>query len=89
VKAPGASSSAGAAAAHGTAKKNGAGKAHAPAASPKAAAPAGVSAPAPDPLWDHKARTWLMDMAAMVLLGLAFTLIAWWRLVRLSPGRRR
>jgi ABC-type multidrug transport system ATPase subunit len=86
---PGASSSAGAAAAHGTAKKNGAGKAHAPAASPKAAAPAGVSAPAPDPLWDHKARTWLMDMAAMVLLGLAFTLIAWWRLVRLSPGRRR
>jgi len=30
-----------------------------------------------------------MDMAVMVLLGLAFTLIAWRRLVKLSPGRRR
>jgi len=30
-----------------------------------------------------------MDMIVMVLLGLAFTLIAWWRLVKLSPGRRR
>jgi len=28
-------------------------------------------------------------MAAMLLLGLVFTLIAWWRLVKLSPGRRR
>jgi ABC transport system ATP-binding/permease protein len=42
-----------------------------------------------DPLWKHNAHTWLMDMAAMLLLGLAFTLIAWWRLVKLSPGRRR
>jgi len=25
----------------------------------------------------------------MVLLGLAFTMIAWWRLVRLSPRRRK
>jgi hypothetical protein len=29
------------------------------------------------------------DMAVMLLLGLAFTLIAWWRLVKLSPGRRK
>jgi len=28
-------------------------------------------------------------MALMVLLGLAFTMIAWWRLVRLSPRRRK
>jgi len=55
--------------------------------SPAAAAPAGATTA--DPLWKHDPRTWLTDMAAMVLLGLAFTLIAWWRLVRLSPGRRR
>jgi ABC-type multidrug transport system ATPase subunit len=42
-----------------------------------------------DPLWKHSARTWLTDMAMMVLLGLVFTLIAWWRLIRLTPGRRR
>jgi hypothetical protein len=30
-----------------------------------------------------------MDMIIMVLLGLTFTLIAWRRLVKLSPGRRR
>ncbi len=81
------SGSAGAAAAHSTGKKHGAGKKNSQAAT--AAAPADASATTPDPLWNHKARTWLTDMAAMVLLGLAFTLIAWWRLVRLSPGRRR
>jgi len=43
----------------------------------------------PDPLWLHTAHAWLKDMGALVALGLAFTLITWWRLVRLSPGRRR
>ncbi len=41
-----------------------------------------------DPLWKHNARTWLIDMAAMILLGIIFTLLSWQRLVRLSPGRR-
>ena len=43
----------------------------------------------PDPLWLHNAHTWLKDMAALVALGLVYTLLTWWRLVRLSPGRRR
>jgi ABC-type multidrug transport system ATPase subunit len=62
-------------------------------ASPKATAPAKptsqATASTADPLWKHNPRTWLTDMAMMLVLGLAFTLIAWWRLVRLSPGRRR
>jgi ABC-type multidrug transport system ATPase subunit len=41
------------------------------------------------PLWDHKPTTWLMDMGLQILLAVLFSLIAWWRLVRLSPGRTR
>jgi hypothetical protein len=41
-----------------------------------------------DPLWKHNAKTWLIDMAAMILLGIIFTMLSWQRLVRLSPGRR-
>ncbi len=41
-----------------------------------------------DPLWKHNAKTWLIDMAAMIVLGIIFTLLSWQRLVRLSPGRR-
>jgi hypothetical protein len=74
----------------GAGRKHGASKPHAsPRATAKTAAPAGASASTADPLWKHNAHTWLMDMATMVLLALAFTLIAWWRLVKLSPGRRR
>jgi ABC-type multidrug transport system ATPase subunit len=43
----------------------------------------------PDPVWDHKPAVWLIDMGLMVLLSLVFTLIAWRRLVGLSPGRKR
>ena len=43
----------------------------------------------PDPLWQHNAQTWLKDMAALGALAVAFTFLTWWRLVRLSPGRRR
>ena len=71
-------------------KKHGASKPDAsPRATAKTAAPAGASKSTADPLWKHNARTWLTDMAAMLVLGLAFTLIAWWRLVKLSPGRRK
>jgi len=86
---PGPSASPGAAKAPGTGKKHGAGKAHATAsAAARAAAPA-ASTLKPDPLWKHSPHTWLLDMAMMVLLGLTFTLIAWRRLVKLSPGRRK
>jgi hypothetical protein len=71
-------------------------KAHA-SASPSASTSAPSTPPAStadtglttDPLWDHKSKTWIKNMASMVLLGIFFSLIAWWRLVRLSPGRRR
>jgi len=43
----------------------------------------------PDPLWLHSATTWLKDMAGLGVLAVVFTLATWWRLVRLSPGRRR
>ena len=29
-----------------------------------------------------------MDMGVQILLAIVFVLIAWWRLNRLSPGRR-
>ncbi len=40
-------------------------------------------------LWDHQSSTWLTCIGAMIVLSLVFVLIAWWRLNRLSPGRRR
>ena len=43
----------------------------------------------PDPVWDHKPGIWLLDMGLMVVLALVFTIIAWRRLVGLSPGRKR
>ena len=41
-----------------------------------------------DHLWDHTPRQWLMNMIALALLGLAFAVLAWWRLVRQGPARR-
>jgi ABC-type multidrug transport system ATPase subunit len=43
----------------------------------------------PDPLWAHKPTTWLVNLGIMAALGLLFSFITWWRLVRLSPGRGR
>jgi ABC-type multidrug transport system ATPase subunit len=40
-------------------------------------------------LWDHQASTWLTDIGGMVVLSIIFVLITWWRLNRLSPGRRK
>ena len=87
----------GSAGTHGSTGKHGTAKAHAsgPAVKAHASAPAAAQTASPasastgDPLWKHSPRTWLTDMALMVLLGLAFTMIAWWRLVRLSPRRRK
>jgi ABC transport system ATP-binding/permease protein len=42
-----------------------------------------------DPLWDHNPSTWLTDMGLLIALGLVFTGLAWWRLLKIKPGRRR
>jgi hypothetical protein len=42
-----------------------------------------------DALWDHHSSTWLLAMGLQVLLVVAFALIAWWRLLRIGPGRAR
>ena len=41
-----------------------------------------------DSLWAHTSHAWLMDITALVVLGVVFALIAWWRLLRQGPGRR-
>src|SRR4029077_14665784 len=43
----------------------------------------------PDTLWDHRPSAWLLAMGVQVLLVVVFTLIAWWRLLRIGPGRAR
>jgi ABC-type multidrug transport system ATPase subunit len=54
-----------------------------------AAGPAsGPSAPT-DPLWAHNSSTWLKDIGVMILLGLVFSGLTWWRLVKIKPGRRQ
>jgi ABC-type multidrug transport system ATPase subunit len=50
----------------------------------KATAAAGT-----DPLWDHTAVAWLLDMGVLLLLAAAFALITWWRLLKLGPIKRR
>ncbi len=42
-----------------------------------------------DPLWRHTSTNWLRDMGVLVGLAVVFTLLAYLRLRRLSPGRRR
>ncbi len=42
-----------------------------------------------DPLWQHSAGNWLRAMGIMAGLAVIFVLLAWMRLRRLSPGRRR
>ena len=42
-----------------------------------------------DALWDHRSSAWLLAMGVQVLLVVVFTLIAWWRLLRIGPGRTR
>jgi ABC-type multidrug transport system ATPase subunit len=41
-----------------------------------------------DTLWRHSGGTWLLDMGALLLLGVLFAVITWWRLVRQGPRRR-
>jgi ABC transport system ATP-binding/permease protein len=51
--------------------------------------PAAPAAAGTDPLWDHNARTWLTDMLVLLLLGLGFAVITWWRLITMGPVKRR
>jgi hypothetical protein len=43
----------------------------------------------PDPVWDHRPAAWLQSMGLLVLLVAIFTLVAWWRLLRIGPGQAR
>ncbi len=42
-----------------------------------------------DALWVQKPSTWLLAIGAQVILAVLFALIAWWRLIQISPGRSR
>jgi ABC transport system ATP-binding/permease protein len=42
-----------------------------------------------DALWAQKPSTWLLAIGAQVILAVVFALIAWWRLIQVSPGRSR
>jgi ABC-type multidrug transport system ATPase subunit/pSer/pThr/pTyr-binding forkhead associated (FHA) protein len=39
--------------------------------------------------WDHTASAWGSDIGALLALALVFVVISWWRLGKLSPGRRK
>jgi hypothetical protein len=42
-----------------------------------------------DPIWRHNPTVWLKNIILMLVLGLAFTLLTWWRVVKIKPCRRR
>ena len=42
-----------------------------------------------DPIWAHTCANWLCDIGLTIGLALIFVLLTWFRLRRLSPGRRR
>ena len=41
-----------------------------------------------DPLWNHTAKTWYIDIGAMVLLMFFYGTLTWWRLLKLGPLKR-
>jgi hypothetical protein len=43
---------------------------------------------AADPYWDHTAKAWIIDMAAMAALFVLYSGITWWRLNKLGPLKR-
>lgn len=42
----------------------------------------------PDPLWNHTARAWVIDIGASAALFLFYSFITWWRLNKLGPLKR-
>jgi hypothetical protein len=57
-------------------------------ATPAAVTPT-ASSSSSDPFWDHTARTWLTDMACLLALAIAFSLLTWRRLAKMGPVRRK
>jgi ABC-type multidrug transport system ATPase subunit len=51
--------------------------------------PAEPGSQSTDPLWNHTSAAWLRDMGILVGLSVIFALLAYLRLRRLSPGRRK
>jgi cyanate permease len=50
----------------------------------------GVVAPgSTDPLWRQSSGNWLHDMGMLIALGVIFALLAWLRMRRLGPRRRK
>jgi ABC-type multidrug transport system ATPase subunit/pSer/pThr/pTyr-binding forkhead associated (FHA) protein len=43
---------------------------------------------APDPLWNHTAGAWFLDMGMQLALTVILAAVTWWRLAQASPGRR-
>jgi len=41
-----------------------------------------------DPLWQHAAHTWLIDIGAMIVLLFFYSALTWWRLLKLGPLKR-
>ncbi len=41
-----------------------------------------------DPIWAHTAHAWLMDIGAMIVLLIFYSLLTWWRLLKLGPLKR-
>jgi hypothetical protein len=42
-----------------------------------------------DPLWAHTRSAWLLAVGVQLVLTAVFALVAWWRLIQISPGRTR
>jgi ABC-type multidrug transport system ATPase subunit/pSer/pThr/pTyr-binding forkhead associated (FHA) protein len=41
-----------------------------------------------DPIWQHTAHTWMVDIGAMIALLLFYSTLTWWRLLKLGPLKR-
>ena len=42
-----------------------------------------------DALWAHTPSGWLLAVGVQLLMTAVFALVAWWRLIQVSPGRTR
>ena len=41
-----------------------------------------------DPIWDHTAKAWYIDIGAMIVLMFFYSALTWWRLLKLGPLKR-
>jgi ABC transport system ATP-binding/permease protein len=41
-----------------------------------------------DPIWQHTSHVWTVNIGAMAGLFVLYSLITWWRLVKLGPLKR-